>query len=132
MKDFFFLGVTTIAEEDLIQTVLETMAGLIMADLTMADLITVDSTTTMGDSTMVDSTMVDLITTMVDSTTADLTTTMEDSTMADLTTTMADSITTMADWMLDAAVNADLIYFLSQMGVFKETVELLIVQVKKP
>ena len=84
MKDFFFLGVTTIAEEDLIQT------------------------------------MVDLITTMVDST------------MADLTTTMADSITTMADWMLDAAVNADLIYFLSQMGVFKETVELLIVQVKEP
>ena len=110
MKDFFFPGVTTIAEEDLIQTVLETMAGLIMADSTMVDstmavLIMVDSTTIMGDSTMVD-----LITTMVDSTMADL--------------------TTMADWILDVAVNADLIYFLSQMAVFKETVELLTVQVK--
>ena len=120
MKDFFFPGVTTIAEEDLIQTVLETMAGLIMADSTMVDstmavLIMVDSTTIMGDSTMVD-----LITTMVDSTMADLT--MVDSTMADLTT--------MADWILDVAVNADLIYFLSQMAVFKETVELLTVQVK--
>ena len=120
MKDFFFPGVTTIAEEDLIQTVLETMAGLIMADSTMVDstmavLIMVDSTTIMGDSTMVD-----LITTMVDSTMADLT--MVDSTMADLTT--------MADWKLDVAVNADLIYFLSQMAVFKETVELLTVQVK--
>jgi len=108
MKDFFFPGVTTIAEEDLIQTVLETMAGLIMADSTMVDstmavLIMVDSTTTMGDSTMVD-----LITTMVDSTMADLT--MVDSTMVDLTT--------------------NLIYFLSQMVVFKETVELLTVQVK--
>ena len=124
MKDFFFPGVTTIAEEDLIQTVLE-MSGLIMADSTMVDSTMADST--MVDSTMVDSTMAVLI--MVDSTS-----TMGDSTMVDLITTMADStmadLTTMADWILDVAVNADLIYFLSQMAVFKETVELLTVQVK--